>query len=317
MVAATATALAGTAILAFATGLLPVLAGAAIGGAGMAGLSPILDARALETAGATRSGYGPLRAWGSVGYILSALATGFTVETWGVGSLFAVLAVSLVATGVIGLSLRPPAGRVAMQTAAHPLRDAGRLFGPSGLGVFLLGSFLTWLAMSAVLSFTPLRFAELGAGATIVGLGGAIAAGVEVPLMLAFPALAARFGSSRLLVAGAIFIAARSILAATAGEPSVLLAASIFGGFGFAFFFVGGVMYVSQHVPPELAATAQGIFQGVGTSLSQVVAAAAGGTVAAAFGLSGLFVVSAGIGIVGVAIIARAVRSTRTTTLTR
>ena len=97
-------------------------------------------------------------------------------------------------------------------------------------------------------------------------------------------------------------------MAALAPDAPTLLAAAIFGGLGFALFFVGGVTYVSTHVPPELAATAQGIFQGVGNSLAQVTAAAVGGAVAATFSVVGLFVVVAGIGIVAATIIALAVR---------
>lgn len=308
LVAATATALLGAALLGLSTERLVVVAGAAALGAGMAGVTPILDARALENAGGDRSGYGPLRAWGSASYIAAALGTGFGIERWGIGVVFAVLAAALVATGIVGLSLKPAAGRVAMQTSASPLRDAGRLFGPRGLGLFLLGSFLSWLGMAAVLTYTPLRFEELGAGASIIGLGGAIAAGIEVPIMLRFPWLARRFGARQLLVAGALFLVARSVVAAFSASPEMLLSASIFGGIGFALFFVGGVTYVSEHVPRELAATAQGIFQGIGSSLSNVVAAAAGGSIAALVGIHGLFLDAAVLGVVGTAILAFAVR---------
>ena len=301
--------LAGVAILALAREPALVALGGAIFGAGAGGVSPIVDARALESAGASRSGYGPLRAWGSVSYIVSALGTGALVERAGPWALFFVLIPALVATGAVGLALRPAAAERKLETVARPLREAGRLFGPSGLGAFLVGAFLSWLGMSAVLNFTPIRFEELGAGATIVGLGGAIAAAIEVPVMLGFPRLAARFGTNRLVIAGAALLAARSVVATAAGDPVLLLAASIFGGLGFALFFVGGVTYVSTHVPPQLAATAQGVFQGVGNSLSQVAASAAGGAIAGALGIAGLFAISAGVGVVGTLIVALAVGS--------
>src|SRR5207244_6146610 len=94
------------------------------------------------------------------------------------------------------------------------------------------GAFLSFLGMSAVLTFTPIRFTELGAGASIVGLGGAIAAGIEVPLMLRFPALATRWGADRVLIAGSVLTAARGVVAALAPDSAVLLAASVFGGLG-------------------------------------------------------------------------------------
>lgn len=288
--------------------LVVVAAGAALLGCGIAGTLPLIDARALETAGASRSGYGPLRAWGSVGYVLSALGTGAIVETAGARALLVVMTIFLIATAGVGLSLRPPPAPTGRRYGS-PLRDAGRLFGPRGLGLFVLGSFLAWLGMQLVLSFTPLRFAELQAGATIIGLGGAIAAAIEVPLMLAFPRLAARFGSHRLLIAGALFLMARSVVAALATSPALLLAASVFAGLGYALLLVAGVVYVSTHVPPELAATAQGIFQGVGSSLSQVTAAVVGGAIAATAGIQGMFVLAAGLGVAATIIVAVAVRS--------
>ena len=304
---ATATAFVGAGLLALSIERLAVIAGAALLGAGMAGVLPIVDARALETAGANRSGWGPLRAWGSVSYTVAAIAVGLLIERSGPRALFAVLMVALVLIGLIGLALKPIGERSRIGGAGRPLMEAGKLFGPKGLGLFLLGAFLSWLGMSAVLSFTPLRFTELGAGASIVGLGGAIAAATEVPFMLRFPQLAARFGSERLLVVGVAFIAARAVVAASAEQPVVLLAASLLGGVGFALFLVGGVTYVSTHVPRRLAATAQGIFQGVGSSMSQVVSSAAGGSIAAVFGLSGLFLLAAGLGVVATVIIGFAV----------
>jgi MFS transporter, PPP family, 3-phenylpropionic acid transporter len=308
LVAAAATALVGELVLALLTAPALVYVGAAVLGAGVAGLSPIVDARALETAGANRKGFGPLRAWGSASYIVAVLGTGLAVDRLGLHIVFTVLTVMLILTALAGLALKPAARERPFQTASRPLRDAGRLFGPRGLGMFLLGAFLTWLGMSSVLTYTPIRFFEMGAGASIVGLGGAIAAGIEVPLMLRFPALADRWGADRLLIAGSALTAARGVVAAIATDPPVLLAASVFGGLGFALFFIGGVTYVSQHVPPELAATAQGIFQGVGNSLAQVTAQAVGGAVATLTSVSGLFAIAAGIGIVGAAIIGLAVR---------
>ena len=305
LVATVGTALAGTVALALFTNPLAVVVGAALLGAGIGGFAPIIDARALETVGADRARFGPLRAWGSFSYILAVLTSGFLVDRFGLHSVFASLTVTLLATAAVGLILRPVGDRPIRATS--PLRDAGRLFGPRGLGVFLLGAFLTWLGMSAVLTYTPIRFTELGAGASVVGLGGAIAAGTEVPLMLNFPRLAARWGSHRLLIAGSVFTAARAIVATLAHDPAVLLSASIFGGLGYAFFAIGGTTYVSEHVPPELAATAQGIFQGVGNSLGQVTAALAGGAVAAIAGVAGLFALSAAVGIAAAAILAVAI----------
>ena len=62
-------------------------------------------------------------------------------------------------------------------------------------------------------------------------------------------------------------------------------------------------------MPPRLAATGQGIYQGVAIGLSGVVAAAAGGLVAGSLGIQGMFVVAGLLGVVAVATVAVAVLS--------
>ena len=125
--------------------------------------------------------------------------------------------------------------------------------------------------------------------------------------MLGFPLLARRFGGTRLLVAGAVIIALRTAVAAVATDPALLVLASGLGGIGYALFTVGGVTYVAEHVPPELAATGQGIFQGASLNLSGVVAAAAGGLLAGQLGIAGMFGVAAVVGFGAAAVVALAV----------
>lgn len=302
-------AIAGVVLLALASEFLTILAANIVLEVGLGGLSPIIDARALETAGTERAAYGPLRAWGSVGYVVSSFATGFVIQAVGLDAMFWVMGVSLTVTAVIGLGLHP----AVITRATSPLRSTLRVFRGRALALFLVGALLAWSAMSAILDFLALRFDELGSGAGVVGIAAALAAAVEVPDMLRFPALARRFGGDRLLVAGAAILAVRSILAAVATDPASLVIASGIGGVGYALFLVGGVTYVSEHVPRELAATGQGIFQGVSISLSQVVAAASAGLLAGAFGIAGMFGVAAVAGVLAAGVTALAVRPARQT----
>jgi PPP family 3-phenylpropionic acid transporter len=297
----TTVALAGAAVLGTAGAAPQAVLGAALLAVGLAGLSPIIDARALETS-PDRSRYGPLRAWGSISYVAGAAATGAAIDLAGIRVAFAILAGALLATGLIGLTLRP-AARAAVRPDS-PLRAAGRLFGRGGLGPFLVGTFLTWMAMSAVGGYYALRLQELGAPASTVGAAAAVGAAVEVPIMLAFPAVVARLGAERVLVLGALVFASRGLVAAVATDPALLVVASAVNGIGFACFLVGGVTYVSRHAPPALAATAQSVFQGFGIGLGQIVAAAGGGAIASAVGIPGLFLTSGILGVAAAGIVA-------------
>lgn len=301
---ATATvAVAGLGVLGLAADFGTILAANLLFGLGLAGIFPIVDARAIEAAGTERAGWGPLRAWGSVGWVGSSLATGFAVQAWGLGVIFIVTAMGVAATALLALGLAPGA-----RTAAErPLRAGLRIFRSRTLLVFLVGMLFATAAMSAALDFFTPRFDELGAQAGLIGFSWALAAAIEVPVMLGFPLLSRRFGGTRLLVAGAVIIALRTAVAAVATDPALLVLASGLGGIGYALFTVGGVTYVAEHVPPELAATGQGIFQGASLNLSGVVAAAAGGLLAGQLGIAGMFGVAAVVGFGAAAVVALAV----------
>lgn len=304
LLASALVAIGGVVALALATDFPVILAANVVLGVGLSGLSPIIDARALETAGGERAGYGPLRAWGSVGYVASSFLTGFLIQATSLSAMFVVVAGSLLVTAVAGLGLRP-----AVVARAHqPLRATLSLFRSRAVVLFLLGALLAWASMAAVLDFLALRFDELGAGTAMIGLAAALAAAIEVPVMLRFPSIARRFRGDRLLIGGAAILALRSVLTALAADPTVIVLATGLGGVGYALFLVGGVTYISEHVPPELAATGQGIFQGISISLSQVLAAAAAGMLAGVAGIGGMFVAAAAVGVLAAGIVAVAVR---------
>jgi len=129
-----------------------------------------------------------------------------------------------------------------------------------------------------------------------------------VPVMLRFPAVARRFRADHVLIAGALILAARSAIAALASDPAVIVLGSAVGGVGYALFLIGGVTYVASRVPPQLAATAQGLLQSVTISLSNVAGGATAGLVAGAIGIQGMFGAATAVGLVGAAIIAVAAR---------
>jgi hypothetical protein len=60
-------------------------------------------------------------------------------------------------------------------------------------------------------------------------------------------------------------------------------------------------------VPPALAATGQGIFQGATLGLSGVLAAAVGGVVAGVLGIAGMFAVAGVVGLAAAIVVAIAV----------
>jgi MFS family permease len=159
--------------------------------------------------------------------------------------------------------------------------------------LFFLGSVLLWIAVSAVHTFLSVHLVDLGAPSAIVGLVWTPGALVEVPLMLAFPAIARRVGAGRLLVLGALAFAVRAAAWAVVADPLLFVVVAPLGGVGFAFFYVGTVTYVSRAVPPSVQATAQGIFSGTAFAAGSILGSVIGGQLSSALSIPGMFAVSA------------------------
>jgi len=300
--AAALVAAGGAVGLAYARDLPGVAATAFVLAFGIAGIGPVLDARSLDLLGADKIRYGQLRAWGSLAFVVTAWVVGLLLDRAGVPALFLVYVPGLVLTALVAASI--PRSHVTRGVSI--VRGARTLVLAPGMRLFLFGTLLVWGLLAAVTAFYSIQVVALGGLPATVGVAWAIGAIVEVPLMYGFPRLAARFGTERLIVLGALAFAVRAAAAAVARDPTALVLISPMEGIGFALSFVGGVAYVSHRAPPGLAATAQGVYSAT-SGLATILGAGVGGIVAAALTIPGLFAACAAGGAGAAAVVAIAV----------
>jgi PPP family 3-phenylpropionic acid transporter len=254
--------------------------------------------------GANRNRYGWIRACGSVSFIVVAPLVGVLVDRQGLGALFWILVPALVLAGLAAAALPPRPESVRLPS----LRKApGTVLGQRPITLFLIGSMVAWMAMSAQNSFFSIYLRQLGAPDSLVGWTWAVAAVMEIPTMFLFPLLARRFGVERLIVAGAAIVFLRQVANVAFTAPALILACSLTQGVGYALLLIGGITFVSLHAPRGTAATAQGLLNGVASSLGAIVGAGAGGQLAGWLTIRGLYLVSAGLGAAAVVLIAAAV----------
>jgi MFS family permease len=157
------------------------------------------------------------------------------------------------------------------------------------LGPFFVAVVLVWTSHAALQGFISLRIIDLGGDATMVAATWSLGALLEVFLMSAFPIFARRFGAERLVVVGAFAFAVRALISAVVDVPLVIVAASLFGGVGFTFVYVGTVTWVSRAVDRRVQATAQGIFTGTANGIGTIGGSIIGGALGGTFGLQVLF----------------------------
>lgn len=264
---------------------------AAVASFGMAGVGPVLDARALETVRDDRSRFGRLRVWGSISFIASALFVGWLADWAGIRSLFVVLIPALLVTGIVGLGLRSRSDEATLPR----LGSLAAVFRSSILMRFLAAALVVWTANSAINAFFSVYLVQIGAPSTLVGWAWAIGAAVEVPLMFAFPVLSRRLGLERLIVIGAAFFVVRAAAVTLVTDPVLATFTMALHGAAFSLMLVGCVAYVSRHAPSGAAASAQGVLSAMIFGLSMIIGPELGGLLAGSLGLSGMFAI-AGVG---------------------
>ena len=294
-VAATLAA-AGGAVLALAHGPIPI----ALAVVGMAlafsGLAPTLDARALETVRGNRDRYGGLRAWGSASFIVVVSATGALIERADPSSLFVLYIGALLLLALVTIPLRGAVNELRLPR----LTGIGVVLRHPPLARFLLAGLLVWSASMAINWYFSIHLLALGAPGELVGASWAIGALVEVPIMWAYPWLAAWVGTERLLLMGAGAFALRALAVTLLSDPVLVAATMVLHGIGFGLVLVGGVTYVARHAPPAAAATAQGILSAFVFSLALIIGPSVGSFTAAAWGATAMFVLSSVAGLVAI-----------------
>jgi PPP family 3-phenylpropionic acid transporter len=293
----------GVALLSVADSAPAVVLSVVLFSSAAGGVAPTLDSRALEAVREDRDRYGRLRAWGSLSFIVASWVVGLLIDRAGVHVLFLCWIPALLLTAAVGLTLPPgeathPSARV--QTLRRVLRERA-------IVRFLPAALLVWSANMAVNSFFSLHLLGLGASAGLVGLAWAFGALVEIPLMWAFPAMAARIRAERLLILGGALFALRAVAMAVITAPVVVVALMAVHGAAFALFVVGGVTYVSRRAPTGTAATAQGVFTST-WGLGMILGSGLGGQLAGAVGIGSMYAVAAAVGAAGVVALVLALR---------
>lgn len=271
--------------------------------AGMAGITPLLDARTMETLGSTeRHRFGQVRAFGSLAFVIGTLTVGVMLDVYGPRSLFwfyiPMLALTIIVTATIP--------RRGFTRSVSLRRGAGEIFRIPGVPLLLAGFVVLWTALAGANAFYSIQVVALGGSASMVGVAWAIGAMVEVPIMYGFPRLAGRFGAERLLVVGGLSFALRAGLASFATAPMMLVAIAPLEGIGFAGTFVGGVTVLAARAPAGTGGTAQGLLSG-SAGLATILGSTAAGAIALAIGIPGLFAICAIVSLVGAAIVALAI----------
>ena len=175
--------------LQFVAGFLPTAFTVAAIGLCSAAVLSIVDALTFSVLGSRTDRYGPIRLWGSVGFIFAVLATGALLDVAPVARLLWVLFGLSLATFVVSLGLpSPPVEH------AKPVKGSLGLIlrRPEVIAFFAACTFMT-VAHGALYVFYSIYLVEHGYSKTMVGLMWTLGVLAEIVIFIAMPAMVRRF----------------------------------------------------------------------------------------------------------------------------
>jgi len=220
-------------------------------------LIPLANSLAFQALGPRREHYGRIRLWGSLGYIVAAVAGGAVADHMGVAPVLAGVAALLAGCGVVAtasLGEWAPSGPVPLGAGLAALLRG------SGFRLFLAAAFLAQLSAGPYNTFFTIQLDALGISQAVTGWAWAVGVACEVVVMGAWPRLVGRAGPERLLAVAAGARALRWWLTAAATHPAALVAIQSLHGLTFGAFYLASVQIVDERVRPDLRATGQGLY---------------------------------------------------------
>src|SRR5688572_26865171 len=247
-----------------------------------AGGLPLVEAITMRQLGSQPGRYGPIRLWGSVGFIAVVMGGGLWLERYPVSTLPAILVVSTLAALAAALTLSAAAGHA--ERASAPLRVTREV------RALLAAGFCNAVAHGALYAFLSLHLEALGYRATAIGLLWTLGVVAEIAVFLYLPQLFRRYALSSILAAslacGVVRFAALGWLAA---ELWVVILAQLLHAATFGSFHAAAVAAVHRVFPPNAHARGQTLFSGVTYGAGGAAGLALSGWAWSAAGAPGAF----------------------------
>jgi PPP family 3-phenylpropionic acid transporter len=230
-----------------------------------AGGLPLVEAITLGALAGQPGRYGPIRLWGSVGFIVAVLAGGAWLDYQPVRLLPWALTVFALAALAAAVSLPP-------QHAHAHARSTGLDFTPQARALLGAG-FCMALAHGTLYAFLSLHLERAGYSGTMIGLLWTLGVLAEIAVFLYLPALFRRYSLSGILVASFACAVARFLaLAWFPGELWLVVIAQLLHAATFGAFHAASVAAVHRVFPEAAQARGQTLF----SSLSYGAGGAAG-----------------------------------------
>jgi len=258
VVASCAALAAGFAAMPYVPGFAGITALVAVTSIMAAGGLPLVEAITLSALAGRSGGYGPIRLWGSIGFIVAVLLVGAWLDGHASASLAAVfLALALAA---LAASVALPGGGSASPRSGD---NIGAAAGRATQSVRLLigAGFCMAVAHGALYAFFTLHLQRLGYSGKAIGALWTLGVLAEIVVFLYLPALFRRFTLAAILLVSLLAAVVRfAAIGWAAGYLAVLVVAQLLHAATFGAFHAASVAAVHRLFPAARHARGQALF---------------------------------------------------------
>jgi PPP family 3-phenylpropionic acid transporter len=279
-----AMALAGAVLLRVAVGFWAILVVTLVAALAAMGLMPLTETLAMS--GVRRGGldYGRMRLWGSVSFIAIGFAAGGAITAYGPESVLALLVAGSAFTFAIALVL-PPDPDASDNRASRPTLAgiAKAAFSPHFL-LFLIAAGAIQASHAVFYTFGVIEWQRQGLSASWCATLWAVGVIAEIGLFAFSRKVVLRFGAVGLLIGGAAAGIVRWTAMAFDPPLAVLLPLQALHGLTFGAAHLGALHFISSHIAPSEAATAQALYASVTAGIGLGLATLASGPLYAQLG---------------------------------
>jgi PPP family 3-phenylpropionic acid transporter len=262
------------AAMALVTGMIAVL---------HAPLIPMTDSTVMDHLAGLGGDYGRLRLWGSVAFVLGAVASGPIVHS--------------LSPAIVPALLLVPAFPMVLALARLPREQLGhgeRFHAPWALltpplTVFLATAFLTQFSCGAWAGFFAVHCAALGLSDAVPGLTWGLAVSAEVVLLYWGRRILEWIPPARLIVVALLVTAVRWLLTSVVRNEGLVVGLQLGHAFTFSAFHLAALLLLSRLVPPQSSTSGQTLYGLVAFGIGGSAGVAVAGLLVDRAGTAGLF----------------------------
>jgi MFS transporter, PPP family, 3-phenylpropionic acid transporter len=257
-----------------------------------AGIMPASDAMAIHVSEKAGKGYGSVRVWASVGWIVTVLSSGWLIERKGFQAGFLGVSLMWLLAALLTLLIQSryfispnfaEKHKSNLRTALKHITQDRTLLGYAVAVIFM--GFLN----NGVLQFENVFLSELGASKQLISVAGILSALVELPFMIIADRYVRRVGAHRVI----LFAVSMTLLQRTAvlliPSIAIIMIVRFIGGVAFSCLTIASVFLISSRTHPNETGTVLAIYTVTLSGLVSVLAAPVSGVIFDAIGARWLY----------------------------